>query len=49
MIFEGKNFMDIRGNLNAINDFNFKNIKRFYHIKYKNNTIKNLFFISSGK
>ena len=59
MIFEGKNFMDIRGNLNAINDFNFLNIKRFYHItNHKNNTIRawhahknetKYFYVSSGK
>ena len=59
MIIEGKNFMDIRGNLNAINEFNFKDIKRFYHIKnHKNNTIRawhahnnetKYFYVTSGK
>ena len=32
MIYQGNNFTDLRGNLKCINDFNFKNIKRFYHI-----------------
>lgn len=59
MIIDGQNFMDIRGNLNCVNDFDFKNIKRFYHIKnHKNNTIRawhahkyesKYFYVSSGK
>ena len=32
MIYEGKNIIDLRGNLKCVNDFNFSGIKRFYHI-----------------
>ena len=32
MIYKGENFTDLRGNLRCVNNFNFKNIKRFYQI-----------------
>ena len=32
MIIDGNNFTDSRGNLKCVNNFDFSNIKRFYHI-----------------
>ena len=41
MIFEGNNFVDERGILNFVNEFNFRGIKRFYQvINHKNNYIR---------
>ena len=59
MIYIGENFTDHRGNLKCINKFNFKNIKRFYHISnHKINFVRawhghkkenKFFYVTSGK
>ena len=59
MIYEGKNIIDLRGNLKCVNDFNFSGIKRFYHISnHSKNFIRawhghvyenKFFYVTSGK
>ena len=59
MMYIGENFTDHRGNLKCINKFNFKNIKRFYHISnHKINFVRawhghkkenKFFYVTSGK
>ena len=59
MIIDGNNFTDSRGNLKCVNDFDFNNIKRFYHITNHSNFFirawhghvheSKYFYVTSGK
>ena len=59
MIYKGDNFTDSRGNLRCVNRFNFKSIKRFYHISnHEINFVRawhghkkenKYFYVTSGK
>ena len=59
MIYKGENFTDLRGNLRCVNNFNFKNIKRFYQINnHQINFVRawhghrkenKYFYVTSGK